>query len=50
MKVGIHHKSLDTSIVILPSWKEGSFPDTIQDVFPYCIDIISTIPADFHRN
>ena len=46
MKMGIHHKFLDTSIVILPRWNEGDFLETIQDILPYCIDIISIISAD----
>ena len=31
---------------ILPHWKEGNFPDTIQDILTNYIDIISTISAD----
>ena len=31
-------------------WKEGNFPDTIQDILTYCINIICTISADWHNN
>ena len=50
MKVGIHPKFLDTSIEILPRWNEDDFLEKIQDILPYCIDIISIISADWHRH
>lgn len=40
---------MDTSTLILSHEKKG-ISDIIQDILPYCIDIICTISADSQHN